>query len=195
MEKASLASPCWAHCDHTTVTYLKFLLYFDIVYANKWKLSTHISCGHNSLSCLHLQIIPYNTKGYWHSHRVFLTSSRVWKDVYFPYPFLHSSLYKRLKTALTLRPNNVFQSIYISFTNLNYEAQKFTMVSFSLDIHGTNGLRTTLVFLWHRNWWLYSSHRASDYKSEIWWFESQLGNTHSVSHLQCCFQANSTCWN
>ena len=41
--------------------------------------------------------------------------------------------------------------IIMSYRTLNYKAQKFAMVLSSLDIHGINGSRKTLVFFAHQD--------------------------------------------
>ena len=41
-----------------------------------------------------------------------------------------------------------FPIVRLPYRTLNYKAQKFAMVLSSLDIHGINGSRTTLVFFW-----------------------------------------------
>ena len=91
----------------------------------------------------------------------------------------------------------IFTSESLPYRNLNYKAQKFAMVLSSLAIHGINGLRTTLVIF--GKWaggsiaQLFSGRMEFDSKSEGRWLKSQLGD--NLSFLQCCFQANSTCWN
>ena len=41
----------------------------------------------------------------------------------------------------------ITQRTHIPYRNLKYKAQKFAMVLSSLEIHGINGLRRTLLFL------------------------------------------------
>ena len=84
----------------------------------------------------------------------------------------------------------------LPYRNLNYKAQKFAMVLSSLNIHGINGSRRTLVFFRKQDRWHYSSVTVLELmlymKSEGRLFKSQWGST--FTQLQCCFQANGTCW-